>query len=93
VAKLARYLGTSKPPAFPWRNNHPYVIADRWQTQKDGQYSKDDEVNVDFYGYIRGSSYRVNGRIHVVGLGDYQIKNIEVVNDPCPEFKIDGTVE
>lgn len=46
-----------------------------------------------FYGYVRGSSYRVNGRVHVVGLGDFQIKDIEVVNDPCPEFKKDGGEE
>lgn len=42
---------------------------------------------------MRGSSYRVNGRVHVVGLGDFQIKDIEVVNDPCPEFKKDGVEE
>jgi len=29
----------------------------------------------------------------VVGLGDHQIKNIEVINDPCPEFKKDGANE
>jgi ribosome biogenesis protein BMS1 len=87
VAKLARYIGTSKPPAFPWRLSHPYLVADRWQTVEDAHYKPDDEVNVAFYGYIRGSSYRVNGKIHLVGLGDFSIANIEVVNDPCPEFK------
>ena len=84
VAKLARYIGTAKPPAFPWRSSHPYLVADRWQTVEDGNYKPEDEVNVAFYGYVRGSSYRVNGKIHLVGLGDYQIANIEVVNDPCP---------
>lgn len=76
VAKLARYIGTAKPPAFPWRSSHPYLLADRWQTVEDGNYKPDDEVNVAFYGYVRGSSYRVNGKIHLVGLGDYQIANI-----------------
>lgn len=28
--------------------------------------------------------------MHLVGLGDFNIANIEVVNDPCPEFKKDG---
>jgi ribosome biogenesis protein BMS1 len=86
---LARYIGTSKPPSFPWRANHPYVIADRWQPEEDRNYEKEDDVNVSFYGYIRGGSYRVNGRIHIVGLGDLNIKDIQVVNDPCPEYKKD----
>ena len=40
-----------------------------------------------FYGYVRGGSYRVNGKVHVVGMGDFNIGNIEVLQDPCPEFK------
>ena len=36
---------------------------------------------------MRGCSYRVNGRMHIVGLGDFDIKAIEAVTDPCPEFK------
>lgn len=31
-------------------------------------------MDVSFYGYIRGSSYRMNGKVHVVGLGDFLIK-------------------
>ena len=46
-----------------------------------------------FYGYVRGSSYRVNGKVHVVGMGDFQIKDIEVMHDPCPEFKKEGEEE
>lgn len=87
AAKLARYIGNSKPPAFPWRLNHPYIIADRWQIAEDGNFKGDDEVNVFFYGYVRGGSYRVNGKMHIIGLGDYQINNILVVNDPCPQYQ------
>lgn len=76
TAKLARYIGTSNPPTIPWRQNHPYILADRWQTVEDQNYSKNDEVDVAFHGYIRGGSYRVNGKIHIVGMGDYLIKSI-----------------
>ncbi len=62
-------------------------MADRWQTYEDKGYSKDDEVDISFYGYIRGSSYRVNGKVHVVGVGDYMIKEIKTIGDPCPEYK------
>ncbi len=84
VAKLARYIGTAKPPAFPWRLSHPYLLIDRWQPAEDAQYKANDELKVDFYGYVRGTSYRVNGKMNVVGLGDFNISNIEVINDPCP---------
>lgn len=51
---------------------------------EDKNYKSDDLVNVDFYGYIRGSSYRMNGKMHFVGVGDYLIKQVEVIPDPCP---------
>jgi hypothetical protein len=28
-----------------------------------------------------------------VGLGDFQISNIEVVSDPCPEYKKEGEAQ
>jgi hypothetical protein len=38
-------------------------------------------------------SYRVNGKMHVVGLGDYKINDIQVIGDPCPEYKKDNDNE
>lgn len=29
----------------------------------------------------------------MVGMGDFQIKDIEVLHDPCPEFKKEGEEE
>lgn len=62
-------------------------MADRWQTYEDKGYTKEDDVDISFYGYIRGSSYRVNGKVHVVGVGDFMIKEIKTIGDPCPEYK------
>lgn len=50
-------------------------------------------MEVSFYGYVRGGSYRVNGRVHVVGLGDLMVKDIRVVEDPCPEYRKEDTEE
>jgi len=50
------------------------VLADRWQSSQDRNYKPDDLIDVDFYGYIRGASYRMNGKMHLVGMGDYNIK-------------------
>lgn len=37
-----------------------------------------------FYGYVRGTYLDKHNRIHVNGLGDYEIKSIQRVDDPCP---------
>lgn len=87
VSKLARYIGTTKPQSIPWRLTHPYLLADRWQVVEDNSYKKEDMVDVCFYGYIRGSSYRGNGKVHIVGMGDFLVKRVDVLTDPCPEFK------
>ena len=38
IAKLARYISVGKKPEIPWRNSHPYVFVDRWQTEEDKDY-------------------------------------------------------
>jgi hypothetical protein len=46
---------------------------------------EDDEFNmVTLYGYVRGTYLDKHQRIHVNGLGDYDIKRIQKVDDPCP---------
>lgn len=45
----------------------------------------DEKYNtVSFFGYIRGTYLDKHQRIHVNGLGDYEIKSIQRVDDPCP---------
>ena len=39
---------------------------------------------VSFYGYIRGTYLDKHNRVHVNGLGDYDISSIQKVDDPCP---------
>lgn len=29
----------------------------------------------------------MNGKMHFVGLGDYMIKEVQVIPDPCPEYR------
>jgi hypothetical protein len=46
----------------------------------------DDEqkIDVSFYGYVRGSSYRINTKVYITGLGDFEISEIKTLDDPCP---------
>jgi len=39
---------------------------------------------VSVYGYVRGTYLDKNQRVHVNGLGDFDIMNIEKMDDPCP---------
>ena len=53
---------------------HSYVVADRFdviETQDDPEYN-----TVSFFGYVRGTYLDKHQRIHVNGLGDYEISNI-----------------
>lgn len=45
----------------------------------------DTETNtVSFYGYVRGTYMDRNNRVHINGLGDYDIESATKVGDPCP---------
>lgn len=38
---------------------------------------------VTFWGYVRGCTYRVSDRVHVVGCGDHYIDSMVETHDPC----------
>lgn len=42
------------------------------------------ERSVTFYGYVRGTNFKQNTRVHLIGVGDYNISEISVLPDPCP---------
>lgn len=46
---------------------------------------KDEDLcKIAFFGYIRGCSYRFTDNVHITGLGDYTIKEMKIIDDPCP---------
>lgn len=42
------------------------------------------ETSVYFYGFVKGGIMRKNQSVHIPGLGDYSISEIDEFNDPCP---------
>jgi pre-rRNA-processing protein TSR1 len=40
-------------------------------------------------GYVRGQSMSVNRLVHISGLGDFQLSQIDVLDDPHPLTKSD----
>ncbi|EGR32753.1 hypothetical protein IMG5_071660 [Ichthyophthirius multifiliis] len=85
ISNLARFISIIKYATVPWKANHPFIIPDRYEHGKEGQKFDDNEqLDVSFYGWIRGASYGINNKIHIIGLGDYEIGNTEIIEDPVP---------
>jgi ribosome biogenesis protein BMS1 len=83
---LARYLKVIKPTVPGFRQNHPYVLADRFDVTFLNSTSNDpeDEVMVSLFGYVRGNNLNKNSTMHIMGLGDYQVDYAMLNDDPCP---------
>ena len=48
------------------------------------QQENDQYNTVSVFGYVRGTYLDKNQRVHVNGLGDFDILNIAKIEDPCP---------
>ena len=71
IHNLGRYISIQKIKPLSWRVQHSYVVADKFdviETQDNSDFN-----TVSFYGYIRGTYLDKHQRIHVNGLGDYEI--------------------
>jgi ribosome biogenesis protein BMS1 len=40
--------------------------------------------DVVLYGYLRGANLKPDARVHIAGVGDYTIQELDVLPDPCP---------
>ncbi|KAG5914713.1 hypothetical protein E4U42_000349 [Claviceps africana] len=89
IHNLSRFVSVMKNPRpLVWRNNHPYAIVDSFRDithpTKIEQDPKCDRSIV-LSGYLRGTNFASQGqRVHVAGLGDFTVANMEVLPDPCP---------
>jgi len=85
VLNLARFISVTKFRPLSWRNEHPYILADRVEDVTQG--TLDGPRRVACYGYIHGCPLRPfldTWKVHVPGLGDVTAANIELLDDPCP---------
>jgi len=74
IHNLGRFITIQKIKPISWRVNHSYVVADRFDVI---ETPEDQEFNtVSFFGYVRGTYLDKHNRVHVNGLGDFDIKSI-----------------
>jgi ribosome biogenesis protein BMS1 len=97
VHNLSRFLSVMKNPRpLVWRNSHPYCLADRFldvtpPTRVEENEKCDREIAL--YGYLRGTNFPAkSARVHVPGVGDLIVKEIEALPDPCPTPHMDQAI-
>ncbi|ETN37823.1 uncharacterized protein HMPREF1541_07446 [Cyphellophora europaea CBS 101466] len=94
VHNLSRFLSVMKNPRpLIWRNSHPYCLADRFLDVTPPTEIEENEKcdrQIALYGYLRGTNFpAMNARVHVPGVGDLTVKEIEALPDPCPTPYLD----
>ena len=66
---------------------HRYILADRFEEITDPERMRVDvscDRTIYLYGYNRGTYMRAGHRIHVPGVGDFNMDEVSVLDDPCP---------
>ena len=87
ILNLARFLSIMKLRPLVWRNSHPYMVADRMEDlTPSGVVEQDRTVDrtVSLYGYLHGTNFKSWMKVHVAGVGDFSVREIRKLHDPCP---------
>jgi len=87
VHNLGRFISVMKFRPLVWRTTHPYLLADRLEDVTDPETLRKNEKcdrSVSVYGYLRGTMLKANQQLHLAGVGDFPIKELAFLPDPCP---------
>jgi len=86
VKRLSLYISRVKFRPLVWRNSHPYVVCDRIEniTRSDKLNDPESDLDITFYGYVRGTHLKSDMNVHLIGAGDFTISGLSAIEDPCP---------
>ncbi|KXZ47518.1 hypothetical protein GPECTOR_34g677 [Gonium pectorale] len=87
VLNLARFISVMKHRPLNWRLAHPYTLVDRMEdvTPREAVRANPKcDRDVILYGYLRGTNIKPQNRVHIAGVGDYTIQELDALPDPCP---------
>ena len=87
VSNLARFISVMKFRPLVWRNSHPSVLVDRFEDVTPPAAIARDPLlsrSVCVFGYVRGTFFKPGMRVHLPGVGDFSMKEVSAVDDPCP---------
>ena len=84
---LSLYISRLKFRPLVWRNTHSYVLVDRSEDLTHPAAIEADahaDRTVALFGFVRGTHLKAGSRAHVPGVGDFTIKSVTPLPDPCP---------
>lgn len=84
---LARFISIAKFRPLTWRQQHPYVVGDRFEDMTDPEAVRQDSGcsrTVALYGYVRGANLKPGMQMHLCGVGDVSMAEAAALPDPCP---------
>ena len=87
ILNLARFLSIMKLRPLVWRNSHPYMVADRMEDLTPSSAVQQDRTvdrTVSLFGYLHGTNFKSWMKVHVAGVGDFSVREIRKLHDPCP---------
>jgi ribosome biogenesis protein BMS1 len=88
ILNLSRFISVLKFRPLLFRNTHPYVLADRVEDRTSRELIRISkgkcDRNIALYGYVRGTNFRQNSKVHIPGVGDLVVQGITSLGDPCP---------
>lgn len=88
ILNLCRFMSVMKFRPLKWRNEHPYMLADRITDLTHPQDIADDpkcDRKVAIYGYLHGTPLPfAEAHVHIAGVGDFRAHSVEKLPDPCP---------
>ncbi|KAI0050270.1 DUF663-domain-containing protein [Auriscalpium vulgare] len=88
ILNLSRFISVMKFRPLVFRNQHPYLLADRFEdltAREEIRLSKGKcDRTVTVYGYLRGTNLRMGMKVHIPGVGDVDMASVSALSDPCP---------
>ncbi|CAM9799827.1 unnamed protein product [Heterosigma akashiwo] len=87
IRNLSLFIQRTKFRPLVWRNSHPYVLVDRYEDLTPPALVQEDPAadrTVCLYGYVRGSHLKPDMRVHLIGAGDFNMREVGALQDPCP---------
>lgn len=96
ILNLTRFISVMKFRPLKWRNEHPYLLADRIVDLTHPSLIEDNpkvDRKVAIYGYLHGTPLANNARVHIAGMGDYTVAAVEKLPDPCPTPAFEQAME
>lgn len=78
---VLRRIGNQKRNILHHREKRPYMLSEAVEFVPDAE---GENGTLKITGYLRGMPLNVNGLVHVSGLGDFQMSQIDGLDDPHP---------